>query len=207
MGLASRDGIIPLALTQDTGGPIARTVTDAAVALDSVTGVDAADPVTSEQQGLVPESYTSFLDADALAGTRIGYVTSMVSTNRTTARLFADALVTLQAQGATIVPIATPPSGFAAVLAEGSGSTNKFKHDLDAYVAKHLAPNVEARSLQGVLASGKYVPSRAGTYGLATPSPRRPTRGGQARPARTPRPSRTGTPWSRRCWTIRTSTR
>ncbi len=164
VGLASRDGIIPLALTQDTGGPIARTVTDAAVALDSVTGVDAADPVTSEQQGLVPESYTSFLDADALAGTRIGYVTSMVSTNRTTARLFAEALVTLQAQGATVVPISTPPSGFAAVLAEGSGSTNEFKHDLDAYVAKHLAPNVEARSLQGVLASGKYVPSRAGTY-------------------------------------------
>jgi amidase len=164
VGLASRDGIIPLALSQDTGGPIARTVTDAAVALDSVTGVDAADPVTAEQQGLVPESYTSFLDADALAGTRIGYVTSMVSTNRTTARLFAEALVTLQAQGATVVPISTPPSGFAAVLAEGSGSTNEFKHDLDAYVARHLAPNVEARSLQGVLASGKYVPSRAGTY-------------------------------------------
>ena len=164
VGLASRDGIVPLALTQDTGGPIARSVTDAAVALDAVTGVDAADPVTAEQQGLVPESYTSFLDADALAGTRIGYVTSMVSTNRTTARLFAEALVTLQAQGATIVPITAPPTGFAAVLAEGSGSTNEFKHDLDAYVAKHLAPNVEARSLQGVLASGKYVPSRAGTY-------------------------------------------
>ncbi|WP_307802915.1 amidase family protein [Frigoribacterium sp. PvP032] len=164
VGLASRDGIIPLALSQDTGGPIARSVTDAAVALDSVTGVDAADPVTAEQQGLVPESYTSFLDADALAGTRIGYVTSMVSTNPTTSRLFAEALVTLQAQGATIVPIATPPAGFAAVLAESSGSTNEFKHDLDAYVAKHLAPNVEARSLQGVLASGKFVPSRAGTY-------------------------------------------
>jgi amidase len=164
VGLASRDGIIPLALSQDTGGPIARSVTDAAVALDAVTGVDAADPITSEQQGHVPESYTSFLDADALAGTRIGYVASMVGTNTTTARLFAGALVTLQAQGATIVPIATPPAGFTAVLNESSGSTNEFKHDLDVYVAKHLAPNVEARSLQGVLASGKYVPSRAGTY-------------------------------------------
>jgi len=164
VGLASRDGIIPLALSQDTGGPIARSVTDAAVALDAVTGVDAADPVTAEQQGLVPESYTSFLDADALAGTRIGYVSSMVSTNPTTARLFAEALVTLQAQGAAVVPITTPPTGFAAVLAEGSGSTNEFKHDLDDYVEAHLAPGVEARSLQGVLASGKYVPSRAGTY-------------------------------------------
>jgi amidase len=164
VGLASRDGIIPLALSQDTGGPIARSVTDAAVALDAVTGVDAADPITSEQQGHVPESYTSFLDADALAGTRIGYVASMVGTNTTTARLFAGALVTMQAQGATVVPIATPPAGFTAVLNESSGSTNEFKHDLDVYVAKHLAPNVEARSLQGVLASGKYVPSRAGTY-------------------------------------------
>jgi amidase len=164
VGLASRDGIIPLALSQDTGGPIARSVTDAAVALDAVTGVDAADPITSEQQGHVPESYTSFLDADALAGTRIGYVASMVGMNTTTARLFAGALVTMQAQGATVVPIATPPAGFTAVLNESSGSTNEFKHDLDVYVAKHLAPNVEARSLQGVLASGKYVPSRAGTY-------------------------------------------
>ncbi|PZE67040.1 hypothetical protein DEI83_07055 [Curtobacterium sp. MCBD17_021] len=163
VGLASRDGIIPLALSQDTGGPLARSVTDAAVALDAVTGIDAADPVTQGQAGKVPTSYTQFLDPTALHGKRIGYVTSMVGTNRTTARLFAEARATLEAQGATVVPITATPE-FNRVLSEGSGSTNEFKHDLDQYVAKHLDPDVTARSLQGILDSGKYVPSRKGTY-------------------------------------------
>ncbi|WIB12019.1 amidase family protein [Curtobacterium sp. MCPF17_052] len=153
VGLTSRDGIIPLALSQDTGGPLARSVTDAAVALDAVTGVDAADPVTEGQTGKVPTSYTQFLDPTALRGKRIGYVTSMVGTNRTTARLFAQAQATLEAQGATVVPITATPE-FNRVLSEGSGSTNEFKHDLDQYVAKHLDPDVTARSLQGILASG-----------------------------------------------------
>ncbi|PZF65844.1 hypothetical protein DEJ33_08880 [Curtobacterium sp. MCPF17_047] len=163
VGLTSRDGIIPLALSQDTGGPLARSVTDAAVALDAVTGVDAADPVTEGQTGKVPTSYTQFLDPTALRGKRIGYVTSMVGTNRTTARLFAQAQATLEAQGATVVPITATPE-FNRVLSEGSGSTNEFKHDLDQYVAKHLDPDVAARSLQGILASGEYVPSRKSTY-------------------------------------------
>ncbi|MBF4585250.1 amidase family protein [Curtobacterium sp. VKM Ac-2887] len=158
VGLASRDGIIPLALSQDTGGPIARSVTDAAVALDAVTGVDAADPVTSAQSGKVPTSYTSSLD-----GARIGYVTSMVGTNATAKRLFDASVAKLEAAGATVVPI-TATTAFNRVLSEGSGSTNEFKHDLDEYVAKHLDPDVTARSLQGILASGEYVPSRKSTY-------------------------------------------
>ncbi len=77
VGLASRDGIIPLALSQEPGGPMARSVTDAAIALDAVVGVDEADPVTARQQGLVPDSYTSFLDPDALQGARIAFIPSM----------------------------------------------------------------------------------------------------------------------------------
>jgi Asp-tRNA(Asn)/Glu-tRNA(Gln) amidotransferase A subunit family amidase len=163
VGLTSRDGIIPLALSQDTGGPITRSVTDAAVALDAVTGVDAADPATSAQAGKVPTSYTSSLDADSLQGARIGYVTSMVGTNATTKRLFDASVAKLEAAGATVVPI-TATTAFNRVLSEGSGSTNEFKHDLDEYVAKHLDPDVTARSLQGILASGEYVPSRKSTY-------------------------------------------
>ena len=163
VGLASRDGIIPLALSQDTGGPIARSVTDAAVALDAVTGVDAADPVTSEQTGKVPESYTSSLDPEALKGKRIGYVTTMIGTNPTNVRLWNQAKATLEAQGATVVAVEQTPA-FKRVLDEGSGSTNEFKHDLNEYIANHLAPNVAARSLQGIVASGTYVPSRKSTY-------------------------------------------
>ena len=163
VGLTSRDGIIPLALSQDTGGPIARSVTDAAVALDAVTGVDAADPATEAQTGKVPTSYTSSLDAGSLKGARIGYVTSMVGTNATTKRLFDASVAKLEAAGATVVPITTT-TAFNRVLSEGSGSTNEFKHDLDSYVRTHLDPDVTARSLRGILDSGEYVPSRKSTY-------------------------------------------
>ena len=163
VGLASRDGIIPLALSQDTGGPMARSVLDATAALDAVTGYDPADPVTAAQDGKVPTSYTEFLDPDALDGTRIGYIPSMVGINRTTTRLFADAVAELESLGAKVVPI-TPPSGFTAVLNEPSGSTNEFKHDLEDYVARHLSPAVPYRDLQAIVDSGRFVPARRNTY-------------------------------------------
>jgi Asp-tRNA(Asn)/Glu-tRNA(Gln) amidotransferase A subunit family amidase len=163
VGLTSRDGIIPLALSQDTGGPIARSVTDAAIALDAVVGVDPNDPITAEQEGKVPDSYTSALDPTALQGARIGYIPSMIGSNPTTVRLWNDAKATLEAQGATVVEV-TPPADFSKVLSEPSGSTNEFKHDLNTYIATHLDPDVAARSLQGILDSGRYVPSRQSTY-------------------------------------------
>lgn len=164
VGLASRDGIIPLALSQDTGGPIARSVTDAAIALDAVTGVDAADPITSEQTGKVPASYTAALDPKALQGKRVGIVTSMLGTNATVTRLWADAKAALQAQGATVVEITSAPTAFTDTLNEGSGSTNEFKHDLNVYIQNHLAPTVTARSIADILATGNNVTTRNSIY-------------------------------------------
>lgn len=163
VGLASRAGIIPLALSQDTGGPITRTVLDSAIAMDAVVGIDPLDPVTSRQEGLVPTSYTSFLDEDALDGARIGFVASMVGTNATTVRLWGEARAQLEAMGATVVEVPASTE-FSAVLAEPSGSTNEFQHDLDEYIADYLDPDVTARSLLGILEDGRYVPSRRGTY-------------------------------------------
>ncbi|WP_179954781.1 amidase family protein [Georgenia wutianyii] len=163
IGLVSRAGIIPLALSQDTAGPMARSVVDAAVALDAVVGVDPADPVTADQAGKVPASYATSLDVDALDGARIGYVTSMVGTNATTTRLFAEATATLEALGATVVPLEAP-AGLSDVLAEPSGSTNEFRHDLEEYVAAYLAPQVEARTLEEIVATGHFVTSRQRTY-------------------------------------------
>ncbi|MBM7829205.1 amidase family protein [Microbacterium aurum] len=163
VGLASRDGIIPLALSQDTGGPIARSVVDAAVALDAVVGVDPADAVTARQAGLVPDSYTSELSDTALQGARIGYLPSMVGSNSATAGLFTQARATLEAQGATVVEL-TAPTGFSAVLNEGSGSTNEFLHDLNIYVENHLSPDVAQRTLQQIMDSGNYVTSRRSVY-------------------------------------------
>lgn len=163
VGLASRDGIIPLALSQDTGGPIARSVVDAAVALDAVVGVDPADAVTSRQAGLVPDSYTAELSDTALQGARIGYLPSMVGSNSATSGLFAQARATLEAQGATVVEL-TAPTGFSAVLNEGSGSTNEFLHDLNIYVENHLSPDVAQRTLQQIMDGGNYVASRRSVY-------------------------------------------
>jgi Asp-tRNA(Asn)/Glu-tRNA(Gln) amidotransferase A subunit family amidase len=163
VGLSSRDGIVPLALSQDTGGPITRSVTDAAVALDAVTGTDANDAITAEQAGRVPDSYTSSLDANALDGARIGYLPSMIGSNATVTRLWANARATMEAQGATFVELPASTQ-FSAVLNEPSGSTNEFKHDLLEYVATHLAPEVAARTLPQITASGRNVVSRSSTY-------------------------------------------
>jgi Asp-tRNA(Asn)/Glu-tRNA(Gln) amidotransferase A subunit family amidase len=162
VGLASRDGIVPLALSQDTGGPMARSVLDAAVALDAVVGVDEADPITTRQAGLVPESYTSSLDATALQGTTIGYVPAMIGTNASTVRLFNAALDDLRAQGATVVELTTP-EGWAAILAEGSGSGPEFNHDLQNYIDSYLNPSVAARSLALISQSPNIIPSRGVT--------------------------------------------
>ena len=72
MGLTSRDGIAPLSAARDVGGPMTRTVADAVAVLEVIVGQDAADPVTFESEGRVPENYRQFLDAGALQGARIG---------------------------------------------------------------------------------------------------------------------------------------
>jgi amidase len=72
LGLASRAGIVPISADQDTSGPMARNVTDAAVLLGAMTGIDADDPATADQAGHAFTDYTAFLDADALVGARIG---------------------------------------------------------------------------------------------------------------------------------------
>ena len=159
VGLTSRDGIVPLALSQDTGGPLARSVLDAAVALDAVTGVDLADPATSRQQGLVPETYTAYLDPKALKGKKIGYISSMLGSGTST-RLFEQATTALTAAGATVTEV-TAPDGFSAIVGEGSGSGPEFNHDLNAYIAKYLNPAVTTRSLRQISQSDAIVPGRA----------------------------------------------
>ena len=72
MGLTSRDGIVPLNLGRDIGGPLARTVADAVAVFDVIAGYDAADPVTGESRTRRSERYADFLVEDGLAGARIG---------------------------------------------------------------------------------------------------------------------------------------
>jgi amidase len=102
-GLVSRTGIMPCVLTFDTGGPMARTVYDAALALGFMTGVDLKDPLTSTSAGLYYQDYTQFLKKDALKGVRLGVIRDYTGTDAEVDRVFNAALEELKAQGAVLV--------------------------------------------------------------------------------------------------------
>ena len=108
LGLLSRDGIIPLALSFDTGGPMARNVADVAVALGVMTGVDAADAATKASAGRFATDYTAFLTADALTGARIGIARDFMGQDAEVDWVIEAALTAMRAAGATVVDVRFP---------------------------------------------------------------------------------------------------
>ena len=110
LGLTSRDGIIPLALSFDVGGPMTRTVEDAAYTLGVITGVDPADPATSASDGKFFRDYSQFLQRGALKGARIGVARDFFGGNHEVDQLIETAIAKLEELGATIVdPLSFPP--------------------------------------------------------------------------------------------------
>ena len=103
LGLMSRDGIIPLALSFDTGGPMARSVYDLAVALGAMTGVDPADAATKTSAGKFETDYTKFLKTGSLKGARIGVARDFMGQDAETDRIIESSIATLKKQGAVIV--------------------------------------------------------------------------------------------------------
>ena len=100
-GLLSRDGIVPLALTLDTAGPLTRSVYDVAVAMNVLAGVDPADSSTSKSKGHIEKDYTAFLKAGALKGVRIGIARDFNGQNADVDRVFETAVANLRKLGAT----------------------------------------------------------------------------------------------------------
>ncbi len=107
-GLVSNDGIIPLALTADVAGPIAKTVTDAAIALGVMAGVDPNDPATLASTDNAYEDYTQFLDPNALEKARIGVARDYFGGNEEVDNLVEAAIAQMEALGATIVELELP---------------------------------------------------------------------------------------------------
>jgi len=107
-GLLSRDGIIPLALSFDTGGPMARSVYDVAVSLGLMTGVDSADPATKKSEGKSFTDYTQFLKKDALKGARIGIARDFLGQDPEVDWVIESALSAMRAAGATVVDVRYP---------------------------------------------------------------------------------------------------
>ncbi len=108
LGLLSRDGIIPLALSFDTGGPMARHVADIAVALGVMTGVDAADAATKKSEGKFATDYTAFLKADALKGARIGIARDFLGQDAEVDWVVESSLAAMRHAGATVVDVRFP---------------------------------------------------------------------------------------------------
>src|SRR6478609_5270701 len=100
VGLLSRSGIIPISATTDTAGPMARTVTDAAILLSALTGIDENDAVTKSSEGKTEKDYTKFLDADGLKGKRIGIEKSYLKVHEAVYSLFQKAIEQLKNRGA-----------------------------------------------------------------------------------------------------------
>jgi amidase len=107
-GLMSRDGIIPLSLSFDTGGPMTRSVYDIAVSLGVMTGVDPADAATQKSKGKFDTDYTKYLKADALKGARIGIGRDFLGVDPDVDWVIEAALARMRAAGATIVDVKYP---------------------------------------------------------------------------------------------------
>ncbi|SHI93960.1 amidase [Hymenobacter daecheongensis DSM 21074] len=140
VGLLSRSGIIPISATQDTAGPMARTVRDAAVLLGALTGEDPADAVTKESAGKIQPDYTVFLKADALRGKRLGVEKNHLQGSSEAVALLLAALEVLKAQGATIVEVDVDKQADAFGEAEYDVLLYEFKDGVNKYLATANAP-------------------------------------------------------------------
>ncbi len=155
LALISRRGIVPVSLTQDTAGPMARNVTDFAMLLTVLAGTDPADPASAEADAHKTD-YAANLDADALKGARLGVLRGMGGYDETTQPVFDAALEVLAAQGAELVEI--PPEIF-----EDQSQEERliliydFKEDLNAYLAATPA-TTKVRTLADVIVFSKSDP-------------------------------------------------
>ncbi|HSE11858.1 MAG TPA: amidase [Rudaea sp.] len=151
LGLVSRAGIVPIAHSQDTAGPMARSVADAAVLLDAIVGADARD-AASKASDEHRTDYSKHLDANALKGARIGVVRKLAGFNPDVDSLLAQTIAALKAAGAVVVdPVELPNLG-KYDEAELVVLEYEFKHDVDTYLGALPATANAPRSLADLIA-------------------------------------------------------
>ena len=150
IGLVSRTGIIPIAHSQDTAGPMTRTVRDAALLLGAMAGVDPRDEATNAGRGKATD-YTQFLDKDGLRGMRLGIARKHFGFNERVDKIMADLLAEMKRLGAILVDPADIPTSGKFDDSEFEVLLYEFKADLNAYLAG-LGPQAPVRSLKDVIA-------------------------------------------------------
>ncbi|MBB6672144.1 amidase family protein [Cohnella nanjingensis] len=166
LGLVSRSGIIPIAHSQDTAGPIARTVTDAAILLGALTGADARDPATLAHPDRALRDYTPFLDADGLRQARIGiprfYYKEL---DEPRLAILEAAIAALRRQGATVIdPVALPCEE---TQWDWHVLRYEFKWGINDYLSR-LGSGTAVRTLRDVIAFNEANADRALKYGQDT---------------------------------------
>jgi amidase len=149
VGLVSRAGIVPISATQDTAGPMARTVADAAVLLQALAGVDTRDPATSRAPATA--QYAKALDPDGLRGARLGVARNMAGFHPDTDRLFDEAVAEMKRRGAEIVDPADVPNIKELGDPELEVMLYEFKAGLNAYFAS-LGPKAPVKTLAEAIA-------------------------------------------------------
>jgi len=150
LGLVSRAGIIPIAHSQDTAGPMARTVRDAAALLGALVGVDPRDPATARSQGKAHTDYRPFLKSDGLRGARLGVVRNFFGFHPGVDARMEEALAEMKRQGAVLVDPAELPHMGEYDQSELSVLLYELKTDLNAYLAS-LGPAARVKTLEEVI--------------------------------------------------------
>ena len=169
-GLVSRDGVVPISFTQDRVGPLARTVTNAAIALDVMAGFDENDPVTEQSLGNIPEAgYTSLLSTTALEGSRIGVFRDLFrsgTVHEESLAIIDDAIEDFQEQGATIIDNVSLGFDLFDFLSDARASIFEFKFALNDYL-ESLGSDAPVQTLQDILDDGRFLPSIGNTLAFS----------------------------------------
>jgi amidase len=151
LGLVSRSGIVPIAHSQDTAGPMTRTVRDAAILLNAMIGVDPRDPPTARGRTKGFKDYTQFLNADGLRGARIGVAREKYFGYSATAdKVVDEAIQQLKRLGAVIIDPANIPTAGKFDDSEFEVLLYEFKADLNAYLSA-LGPKAPVRTLKDII--------------------------------------------------------
>ena len=150
VGLVGRSGIVPISHTQDTAGPMARTVRDATLVLGALTGTDPRDSATLASQGKSHQDYTRFLDRDGLRGARIGIVRQTFGFHPEVDRIMEESIQLLQQSGAETVDEVKLPGRQEYEGAPFQVLLYEFKEDLNRYLSD-LAPDLGVRSLADII--------------------------------------------------------
>ena len=151
LGLVSRAGIIPIAHSQDTAGPMCRSVADAAILLGALAGADPDDPATEASRGKAPADYTVFLNRAGLRGARIGVVRKTFEFGEGVGRVLGAALEAMKSEGAVVIDPVEIASLGKFDDSEMEVLLYEFKADMNAYLAAQ-APKAPVHSLQEIIA-------------------------------------------------------